>query len=113
MISILFVSQIILSLLVVIVVLMQKSSSIGLGAYSSSNESVFGAKGPASFMSKLTFTLGALFLANTIALGYFYNKDFKKSLIETNKETIVPQSPLENKLQTPSAPIAPLLQNKE
>lgn len=113
MISTLFITQIILSILVVIIVLMQKSSSIGLGAYSGSNESVFGARGPASFMSKLTFVLGALFLANTIALGYFYNKDFKKSLIDsTKKETIVPQSPLENKLQAPSAPAAPLLQKQ-
>lgn len=69
----LLVLQIILSIFIVIVVLLQKSSSIGLGAYSGSNESLFGAKGPASFLAKITMTLGVLFLVNTIALGYLYN----------------------------------------
>ena len=41
--------QIVLTLLITIVVLLQKSSSIGLGAYSGSNESMFGAKGPSGF----------------------------------------------------------------
>lgn len=114
MVNTLFILQIILSILIVIVVLMQKSSSIGLGVYSGSNESLFGAKGPASFMSKLTFTLAILFLANTISLGYFYNKDFKKSIIDSvDKKTLIPQSPLENKIEIPSAPTNPLLQNKD
>ncbi|MCQ2849951.1 preprotein translocase subunit SecG [Helicobacter pylori] len=81
--------QIVLAVLVVVVVLLQKSSSIGLGAYSGSNESLFGAKGPASFMAKLTMFLGLLFVINTIALGYFYNKEYGKSILDetkTNKE---------------------------
>ena len=53
MVNVLIVIQIVLAVSVVVVVLLQKSSSIGLGAYSGSNESIFGAKGPASFMSCL------------------------------------------------------------
>ncbi|GAA7343297.1 preprotein translocase subunit SecG [Helicobacter pylori] len=81
--------QIVLAVLIVVVVLLQKSSSIGLGAYSGSNESLFGARGPASFMAKLTMFLGLLFVTNTIALGYFYNKEYGKSILDetkTNKE---------------------------
>ncbi|WP_181356834.1 preprotein translocase subunit SecG [Helicobacter pylori] len=81
--------QIVLAVLIVVVVLLQKSSSIGLGAYSGSNDSLFGAKGPASFMAKLTMFLGLLFVINTIALGYFYNKEYGKSILDetkTNKE---------------------------
>ncbi len=70
----LLVIQIVLTLLITIVVLLQKSSSIGLGAYSGSNESMFGAKGPAGFLAKATMVLGFLFLVNTIALGYMYNR---------------------------------------
>ena len=44
MISTLLVVQILLTIAIVIAVLLQKSSSIGLGAYSGSNESMFGAK---------------------------------------------------------------------
>jgi len=46
MISTLITFQVILSIAIIITVLLQKSSSIGLGAYSGSNESLFGAKGP-------------------------------------------------------------------
>ena len=51
--SFLLIVQIVLVILIVIAVLLQKSSSIGLGAYSGSNESVFGAKGPNSFLAKI------------------------------------------------------------
>ena len=50
--GILLVVQFVLAIIITIVVLLQKSSSIGLGAYSGSNESLFGAKGPAGFLAK-------------------------------------------------------------
>ncbi len=71
-----------------------KSSSIGLGAYSGSNESLFGAKGPAGFLAKFTFVMGILLIANTIGLGYLYNKASKDSLAEKikveNNNTTIP-----------------------
>ncbi|CBG40218.1 preprotein translocase subunit SecG [Helicobacter mustelae] len=114
MISTLFILQIILTILIVIIVLMQKSSSIGLGVYSGSNESLFGAKGPAGFLAKLTFFLGILFLINTVSLGYLYNKDYGRSITDNvEKKSLIPQNPFENKLQLPATPSAPLLQKKE
>jgi preprotein translocase subunit SecG len=116
--STLFIVQIVLAVLITISVLMQKSSSIGLGAYSGSNESVFGAKGPAGFLTKLTFTLGLLFVANTLALGYFYSQESQSSVIDTIKKdanstksvpaAAVPFAPTEKKTATaPAAPAAP------
>ncbi len=81
--SILLIAQIILVVLLTIAVLLQKSSSIGLGAYSGSNESVFGAKGPASFLAKTTFFIGFLFIVNTITLGYFYGQAKNESVVDT------------------------------
>ncbi len=81
--SILLIAQIVLVVLLTIAVLLQKSSSIGLGAYSGSNESVFGAKGPASFLAKTTFFLGFLFVVNTITLGYFYGQARNESVVDT------------------------------
>lgn len=80
--SLLLITQIILVVLLTIVVLLQKSSSIGLGAYSGSNESVFGAKGPNSFLAKTTFLFGFLFVVNTIALGYFYAQAANDSVVD-------------------------------
>lgn len=91
----LFVLQIVLAIFITIIVLLQKSSSIGLGAYSGSNESVFGAKGPAGFLAKFTMFLGLLFILNTVALAYFYNQENQKSVLDSLSTDI---------LQAPNTP---------
>jgi len=103
--SFLLIVQIVLVVMLVIAVLLQKSSSIGLGAYSGSNESVFGAKGPASFLAKTTFLIGFLFVANTITLGYMYSSAASESVIDNMVETtnvVAPSAPA----TAPEAPVA-------
>ena len=106
--SVILVLQFILAIVLTITVLLQKSSSIGLGAYSGSNESLFGAKGPAGFLTKFTFAVGALFILNTLALGYFYNQENKASIVDTMKtETTAPAKPAKKVVpQVPAAPAA-------
>ena len=105
--SLLLVFQFILTAILTVTVLLQKSSSIGLGAYSGSNESLFGAKGPAGLLAKFTFIIGFVFVVNTIALGYFYNTEKRDSLAE-QIQGIVPSSPAFP--QTQQAPQAPKAQ---
>ena len=108
--STLLIVQIVLAIAITIAVLLQKSSSIGLGAYSGSNESVFGAKGPTGFLAKLTFTLAFAFIVNTLALGYLYTSSntasVTDSLIPANNAA-VPSVPATTEGATPSAPAAP------
>ncbi|MDR0666318.1 MAG: preprotein translocase subunit SecG [Campylobacteraceae bacterium] len=96
-----FVLEFILAVIITIAVLLQKSSSIGLGAYSGSNESLFGAKGAGGFLAKFTLVVGLLFVVNTICLTYLYNQQSGESLID-NVET---SSPSAN--DAPIAPYAP------
>ncbi len=110
MVTVLFVTQIVLTLILTVLVLLQKSSSIGLGAYSGSNESVFGAKGPAGFLVKATFAVAVIFVLNTIFLGYLYNKTHNQSVVDTIKthSGTVPSAPaLPVTPAAPSAPAAP------
>ncbi len=108
--STLLIVQIVLALAITIAVLLQKSSSIGLGAYSGSNESVFGAKGPTGFLAKLTFTLAFAFIVNTLALGYLYTtantSSVADSIVPANNAA-VPAAPTTPENTTPSAPAAP------
>ncbi|KEA45395.1 preprotein translocase subunit SecG [Campylobacter mucosalis] len=91
--SLFLVLQFVLAVIITIAVLLQKSSSIGLGAYSGSNESLFGAKGPAGFLAKFTFVVAVIFVLNTLMLGYSYNKEMKRSLIDSaNIQSIVPKA---------------------
>jgi len=107
--NILLTSQIVLAVILTLVVLFQKSSSVGLGSYSGTNESVFGAKGASNFLSKMTFFFGFLFLANTISLGYVYNQENSSTVLDS--VSIVPTN-----IQTtpttavPTAPTVPLAQ---
>lgn len=95
--STLLIVQIVLTAAIVIAVLLQKSSSIGLGAYSGSNESVFGAKGPSGFLSKITFILALAFVVNTLSLGYLYTSENSSSVtdisIAPNSAPAVPTVP--------------------
>lgn len=103
--STLLIIQFVLAIIITITILLQKSSSIGLGAYSGSNDSMFGAKGPGNFLSKATMVLGLLFVINTIALGYIYNQQKMQSAVDSVKiDTLIPTKP-SNQGQT--APLAP------
>ncbi|QEZ88256.1 preprotein translocase subunit SecG [Aliarcobacter cibarius] len=111
--STLLIVQFVLAVLIVIVVLLQKSSSMGLGAYSGSNESLFGAKGPANFLTKATMFLGLIFVLNTLFLGYTYNQERNKSAIDSVKqESLIPASPVTPAQSAPTAPVAPTTENK-
>ncbi len=112
--TLLLVAQVIIAIVLTISVLLQKSSSIGLGAYSGSNESLFGAKGPAGFLAMFTFVMAGLFILNTLALGYIYNNDAKNSLAE-QIEKVIPSSPEQKVNVAPKAPSAPktVVPNKE
>lgn len=104
--STLLIVQLVLAILITIVILLQKSSSIGLGAYSGSNESLFGAKGPGNFLSKATMALGLAFVINTLVLGYLYNEQRNQSAIDSVKtDTLIPSTPIEKTEQ--AAPAAP------
>lgn len=106
--TVLLILQFVFTTIIAIAVLLQKSASIGLGAYSGSNESLFGAKGPAGFMAKFTFIVATLFILNTITLGYFYNQDRKVSIAEDIKveKSVVPSTPAPV-TTAPAAPEAP------
>lgn len=108
--STLLIVQFILAVLLTITILLQKSSSMGLGAYSGSNESLFGAKGPGNFLTKATMFLGLIFILNTLVLGYFYNQERQKSAVDSVKtDTLIPATPATNTQSAPAAPFAPVV----
>ena len=95
MISIFITIQVVLAIAIIILALLNKSSSMGFGTYASSNDSVFGAKGPMDFLTKATITIGFLFVLNTLTLVYLYNKQANTSVIDEVKvkKTEIPTPP--------------------
>ena len=103
--SVLLIIQVLLAVILTIVILLQKSASMGLGAYSGSNESLFGAKGPAGFLAKFTFFMGFLFVINTLALGYTYNQSLRDSVVDSAKFDSIKAPEVPN--LAPAAPSVP------
>jgi preprotein translocase subunit SecG len=103
--STLMIVQIIFAIIITIAILLQKSASIGLGAYSGSNESLFGAKGPMGFLAKFTFIMGLLFVLNTLALGYYYNRESNRSVVDKIESKTQNTSPfVPTSIPVPTAP---------
>ena len=89
--QILLIIQILITVALVVVVLLQQGRGADAGASfgGGSSGSLFGARGPASFLSRLTAGLAALFFANSLALAYISGQSVERQSVV---ERVQPQS---------------------
>ena len=83
--QILLIVQILICVALVAIVLLQQGRGADAGASfgGGSSGSLFGSRGPASFLSKLTAGLAALFFANSLALAYISGQSVeRRSVVE-------------------------------
>ena len=83
--QILLVVQILICVALVALVLLQQGRGADAGASfgGGSSGSLFGSRGPASFLSRLTAGLAALFFANSLALAYISSQSIeRRSVVE-------------------------------
>jgi len=86
--------QVVVSILLILVVLLQPGKSGDLGSIfgGGTSESVFGAAGAVPFLEKLTRGLAVLFMVSSLALGFFAAKGGTKSVITDVAPTAVEQT---------------------
>ncbi|MFN3920109.1 MAG: preprotein translocase subunit SecG [Methylohalobius sp.] len=90
--QVLIVLHVLIAIAIVVLVLLQQGKGADMGAAFGSGASgtLFGARGSASFLSRTTAILAALFFLNSLALAYFSgasdskNKDFIEFLKSAN-----------------------------
>jgi len=75
--NIFITTEIILSIIIILLTLMNKSSSMGFGAYKEENMGI----GFNSFLSNTTLGFIIAFIVNTILLSYFISQINSSSLI--------------------------------
>ena len=83
--QILLIVQILICTALVAIVLLQQGRGADAGASfgGGSSGSLFGSRGPASFLSRLTAGLAALFFANSLALAYISSQSVeRRSVVE-------------------------------
>ena len=92
--QILLIVQILICVALVALVLLQQGRGADAGASfgGGSSGSLFGSRGPASFLSKLTAGLAALFFANSLALAYISSQSIeRRSVVERVQSQSVPE----------------------
>lgn len=91
--------QVLLALSIIVLVLLQQGRGADAGASfgGGSSGSLFGSRGPASFLARTTGVLAAVFFANSIGLAYFATERVRTvSVLESvqpGSETLVPVPP--------------------
>jgi len=99
-------------LLIIIVLLQQgKGSDIGAGL-GGNNQSVFGARGTASLLSKVTTVAAVTFMCTSLFLAYLSSKESTRSILKDDAKVNVSPTPVasetptsaENALTTPASP---------
>ena len=83
--QILLIVQILICTALVAIVLLQQGRGADAGASfgGGSSGSLFGSRGPASFLSRLTAGLATLFFANSLALAYISSQSVeRRSVVE-------------------------------
>ena len=107
--TILFVLQILVSISLIGFILIQhgKGADAGAAFGSGASSTVFGARGSGSFLTKATTVLAAIFLANSLALGYLATQRVKSDpgmmMQQTNSVILkeqgeAPATPVENEV---------------
>lgn len=117
--QILLMAQFFISIVLVVLVLVQRGKGADMGAAfgSGASSTVFGSKGSIGFLMKLTFFVGALFFATSIALTYIAAHEAKashKSTVLTNVAQVAKQ--MQKQTTTVKAPTVkitkPIRKNK-
>jgi len=103
----LIVVEIVTSLLLIGVILLQKSKSEGLGlAFGSGmGESLFGSRA-GNVLTKITVTLAMVFLANTAFLGMLFTNAHETSIIDQRTGSAPLAAPMAPAAQPVEAPVA-------
>lgn len=110
--TLLIALHVLVCIALIIIVLLQagKGAEIGASFGSGSSQTVFGASGGKSFMSKLTASAAIIFMLTSLTLAYFYGQPGSGSVMPTSVGTpAAPQSPAP--AATPAVP-APAEQKK-
>ena len=121
--QILLIVQILICVALVAIVLLQQGRGADAGASfgGGSSGSLFGSRGPASFLSRLTAGLAALFFANSLALAYISSQSIERrsvvervqsqSISETSEQSdehgdvpVLPEGENSNAQDVPQAP---------
>jgi preprotein translocase subunit SecG len=80
----LVVVHVVVAVALILIVLLQAGKGAGIGAaFGGASQTVFGPRGPGSFLSKLTTAAAGVFMLTSLALAIFSSQRFSGSVVLT------------------------------
>ncbi len=111
MISILLVIHVLAAVSIVVLVLLQQGRGADMGAaFGGGSQTLFGARGSANFLSRITGLLAAVFFVTSLTLAYMYGQitapqsvtdQVVSQPVQSRSESDIPQVPDAGEEQTP------------
>ena len=104
--NILLVAHLIIAVAIVVLVLLQqgKGSDMGASFGGGSSQSLFGARGSANFLSRMTSGLVTLFFITSLVLAYIYTRKGEENTSIISDSSVVQESTQSDGTETPSVP---------
>jgi preprotein translocase subunit SecG len=90
------VVQVILAFVIIFLILLQKGrgAEMGVSFGAGAAETMFGARGALPFLTKVTWVLVFIFMANSVSISLIFYKSKTKTIMKkTETEKAVPQKP--------------------
>jgi preprotein translocase subunit SecG len=96
--TVVIVLHIIVSMALIAIVLLQtgKGASIG-AAFGGSSQTVFGSRGPASFLHKLTTAAAVIFMLTSLGLSIYKSRQARASIVTNQTQSPAPPPPAPSK----------------
>jgi preprotein translocase subunit SecG len=104
--TLLLILHVVVCIALIIIVLLQagKGAEIGASFGSGGSQTVFGATGGKSFMSRLTTGAAVIFMLTSLTLAYFYGQPGSSSIMPGNLPSTAPQTSTPAPGSMPAAP---------
>ena len=90
--TMILIVHVIVSLALILIVLLQTGKGAEMGAsFGGSNQTVFGSRGSATFMSKITTVAAVLFMVTSLTLAYFSSQRMTSIMKDTATPVAAPE----------------------
>lgn len=97
--------HIIVSLALIAIVLLQTGKGADIGAvFGSSSQTVFGSRGPTSFLSKLTTVAAVVFMLTSLGLTLYKARAQQTSIVTSQPAAETPATPAPQEAPPPESP---------
>lgn len=98
MLTIVIALHITVSFALIAIVLLQTGKGASMGAaFGGSSQTVFGSRGPASFLHKLTTAAAVIFMLTSLGLSIYKARQVQASLVTNQTQSPVPPPPAPSK----------------